>query len=69
MMEELFDSEYLTQQYIKAERKIAVTENSIEIALRLLSLGLLTMEQIAQATGLSLDKVKDLAAALKSTTA
>ena len=67
-MAELFDSEYLTQQYNKAERKIAVTETSIEIALRLLSLDSLTMEQIAQATGLSLDKVKELAATLKSST-
>ncbi len=72
MMAELFDSEYLTQQYNKAERKKSFAEGDnqrqIIVATKLIRRGKDTLEDIADITGLSLDKVKEIAAALKSST-
>ena len=64
MMAELFDSEYLTQQYIKAERK----NNTIMIATKLIKRGKDSLEDVSDITGLPLDKVKELAASLQPTT-
>ena len=72
MMAELFDSEYLTQQYIKADRKKSFSEGeaskAIKVATKLIKRGKDTLEDIADISGLSLDKVKELAASLKPTT-
>lgn len=77
MMAELFDSEYLTQQYIKADRKKSFTEGeasgekskAIKVATKLLKRGKDTLEDIADISGLSLDKVKEIATSLNPTTA
>ena len=40
-----------------------IKENAIETAKSLINMGLLTFEQIAQATKLSIDQIKELASA------
>ena len=47
---------------IRQEGKIEGAEqNSVEIALNLLSLGKISIEEIATVTGLSIDKIRELA--------
>lgn len=45
----------------------AKKENSIDIALKMLSRGKLTIEEIAEDSGLALEEVKELADQIKST--
>ncbi len=47
--------------------KEAKKENSIDIALKMLSRGKLTIEEIAEDSGLALEEVKELADQIKST--
>ena len=76
MMEELFDSEALTERYIKAERRIAHAEGEasgndqrqIKVATKLLKRGKDALEDIADITDLPLDKVKELTSSLETST-
>ena len=65
MMRELFDQETVQKQFFNAERNKNIAEGKelgkIEVALNLLSSGSLSKKDIAKATGLSLEQVKELA--------
>lgn len=73
MMRELFDQEVLQNRLITAERNKNIAEGKelgkIEVALNLISTGALSKKEIAKATGLTLEKVKELAKKKPPTTA
>lgn len=82
MMSELFDEEYLRNQYNLAERRKnfaegmqqgmlqgmekGILQSSIDIAVKLLRSGIMPKEEIASITGLSPEKINELEAAAAS---
>lgn len=72
MMSKLFDEEYLRKQYEIAEGRrqfaageaIGVAKGEAKLALELLRLGLLSKEDIQKASGLSMEKINELAASV-----
>lgn len=61
MMRELFDEQAMRESYDKARARELKNERSVEIALNLLSTNSLSKKDIAKATGLTLEQVKELA--------
>ena len=60
IMMSLFDKEEVMRSYIKSERYEAEQDKAKRTALHLLKLGKMSLEDIAEATELSLDIVKEL---------
>ena len=60
IMISLFDKEEVMRSYIKSERYEAEQDKAKRPALHLLKLGKMSLEDIAEATKLSLDIVKEL---------
>ena len=60
IMMSLFDKEEVMRSYIKSERYEAEQDKEKRTALHLLKLGKMSLEDIAEATELSLDIVKEL---------
>ena len=61
MMRELFDEQAMRESYDKARARELKNERSVEIALNLLSTNSLSKKDIAKATGLTVEQVKELA--------
>ena len=66
MMYELFDEETMRKQYDAARSRQDIEKTKIEVALNLLTLGTMPQEDIAKATGLSLEKIRELASGTAS---
>ena len=77
MMSELFDEQAQREAYNAAMKKEfkakgkaeGKTEGKLDVALNLLSLGKLSIEDIAKVTGFTLERIKELAAQNKTITA
>ena len=59
----LKENQNIMQKIYEDSRKQAVEEKQIEVATNLIGLGTLSVDKIAEVTGLSIDKVNELAAA------
>lgn len=60
MMYELFDEETMRKQLDTARSRRDVEKGKIEAALNMISKGKLSLEEIAEYSGLAIDKIKDL---------
>ena len=60
-MMSLYDEEEVMRSYIKSERYEAIQETAQETALRMLKRGKMTIQEIAEDTGLSIEAVEQLA--------
>lgn len=69
MMSELFDEEYQREEYEVALRSEIETDRSIRFAMKLLARGRESVEEIAEDSGLPIERVRELAAQLASTKA
>ena len=67
MMRELFDEQAMRESYDKARARELKNERSVEIALNLLSTNSLSKKDIAKATGLTVEQVKELAKKIPTT--
>jgi hypothetical protein len=67
MMQELFDEETLRKQLNIARSKRDIEQERIAVAQRMLARGKESLEEIAEDSGLTLEKVKELAAQMSST--
>ena len=62
MMYELFDEETMRKQLEAARSRRDIETGKIAVALNMLSKGKLTVDEIAEYSGLALDKVRELSA-------
>ena len=60
IMMSLFDEEEIMRSYIKSERYEATLEKAKKTAIRLIKLGKMSLEDIAEVTELPLDVVQEL---------
>ena len=66
MMYELFDEETARKQYDTARSIQDVEKTKVEVALNMLAKGKLSIEEIAEYSGLALAKIKELATGTSS---
>ena len=66
MMYELFDEETMRKQLDTARSRRDVEKTKVEVALNMLSKGKLSIEEIAEYSGLALDRIKELASGTSS---
>ena len=66
MMYELFDEETMRKQLDTARSRRDVEKTKVEVVLNMLSKGKLSIEEIAEYSGLDLDRIKELASGTSS---